>query len=332
MPTLITFINENDSEPRIDQAIVSYLLGQGLIQGVTRSQVKGWIDHGAVRIAGALIQKSGIKLKVGELVELEVPDPEPSLLQPYSFDLPIVYEDDELLVIDKPAGISMHPGAGNRTETVVNALLGRQGEQLLEEEMLKSDRPGIVHRLDKDTSGLVVVAKTLNALNKLSAQFKEHSVTRCYQALALSTPRAKRLINQQSAGVIDAAIGRHPVKRKQMAVLNHGGRTAITRWQKLEELAFGCLLELRLETGRTHQIRVHLDHIGSPVIGDPIYGNCSVLPPALQKAAAEFGRQALHAVSLGFEHPVNRERLEFKSELPLDFVNLLACFRQYIGA
>jgi 23S rRNA pseudouridine1911/1915/1917 synthase len=223
----------------------------------------------------------------------------------------------------------MHPGAGNRDETLVNALVHRFGEQVV---FLSSGRPGIVHRLDKDTSGVVVVARDVETLNALSAQFAARTVGRAYKALVFSTPRAQRQINLSDRGKVDAAIGRHPTKRTSMAVVKEGGKRAVTNWGVVERMPYGTLIVARLETGRTHQIRVHMNHIHSPVIGDLTYGDFSGLPHELRMNAQRFGRQALHAYRIEFEHPVTKERLSFESPLPEDFRKLIDEFRAWKGA
>jgi len=242
--------------------------------------------------------------------------------------LEVLHEDESLLVINKPAGLTMHPGAGNRAHTLVNALVAHFGAGSTPELFSSgvTGRPGIVHRLDRDTTGLVVVAKTAHALHSLSRQFATRTVGRAYCALVLSTPRGLRAVNTVDGGTIDRPIGRHPTKRTLMAIAAEG-RRAVTHWRVLERFAYGTLIEARLETGRTHQIRVHFDSLGCPVIGDKTYGDFSPLPQTLRRAAERFGRQALHAQVLEFDHPVSHKRLAFSGEPPSDFAALLEAFR-----
>ncbi|NLF26131.1 MAG: RluA family pseudouridine synthase, partial [Deltaproteobacteria bacterium] len=225
----------------------------------------------------------------------------------------------------KPANLSMHPGAGNPDRSVLNALIGhfKPGSAGFSDPA----RLGLVHRLDKDTTGVVVVAKTPAAMAMLSAQFSERSVKKVYQALAFVTPRGRRLVQLSAKGRIDAPLGRHPKRRTSMAVVAEGGRSAISDWECLELMPYAALLEVKLLTGRTHQIRVHLQHIGSPIIGDALYGEFSGLPKPLLEAAKAFGRQALHACCLEFNHPLTKERLMFESPLPMDFQELIKVFR-----
>lgn len=331
MPKELVFTCSDSGEVRADQSILRFLSEQLPELAVTRSQIKGWIADGAVLINQRPARKAGAIVKRGDQVKISLSDNPSAELQPYNFEVAVVFEDAQLLVLDKPAGISMHPGAGNRSETLLNALLARGCGSLNMAQFGQSERPGIVHRLDKDTSGLVVIAKNLASLNCLAKQFKQRTISRLYQALVLSTPRAKRLINQQQQGQISTMIGRDPIRRKQMAVLEQGGRQAVTNWRRLEQFSYGCLVELSLQTGRTHQIRVHLNWIGSPVIADPVYGDFSALPARLKLAANSFGRQALHATRLGFDHPISGERLEFCSALPPDFAALVEIFKSYAG-
>jgi 23S rRNA pseudouridine1911/1915/1917 synthase len=296
--------------------------------GPSRSQIKAWIERGGVTVSGRMVTKAGTLLSVGDVVEVMAPAAAPVGLPPLELPLDIVYEDTSLIVLNKPAGLTMHPGAGNREHTLVNALIahfrGGAAPELFSTEA--SGRPGIVHRLDRDTTGLVVVAKTTAALHALSRQFAARTVGRSYCALVLSTPRGLRAVNTADAGTIDRPIGRHPTKRTLMAIAAQG-RRAVTHWRALERFAYGTLLEARLETGRTHQIRVHLESIGCPVIGDQTYGDFSALPPSLRRAAERFGRQALHAQTLEFDHPVTRARLSFSGPPPSDFMALLEAFR-----
>ena len=256
-----------------------------------------------------------------------MPEPEPAEPGGENIPLNIVFEDDEIIVIDKPAGLVVHPAAGHATGTLVNALIAHCGDSLSGIGGVK--RPGIVHRLDKDTTGLMVVAKTDRAHQALAAQFADHGRTgplqRGYLAFVWGAPARPK-------GTIDAPIDRHPKSRDRMAV-RANGRDAITHWQVLERFAgkdgkpVASLIECRLETGRTHQIRVHLAHIGHPLLGDAVYGTgfktkASRLPPAAREALEGLGRQALHAYLLAIEHPKSGQRLEFRSELPADLVRL----------
>ena len=290
---------------------------------ISRSRVERMIESGYVSVNGKVISKPSFKVEQGDIVDVEAPLEKPTHLEPYQFKLTIMFEDEHLLVIDKPAGLSMHPGAGNRDETLANAVVSHVGTS--QAKVGDVERPGIVHRLDKDTTGVVVVAKSSSALALLARQFAERTTDRAYTALVYTTPRAKRVVQINDEGRVDAPIGRHPTQRKLMAI-NEKGKSAVTDWQVLERFSYGTLVRCKLQTGRTHQIRVHMNSIGSPVIGDPVYGDFSNLPRELLEAAGRFGRQALHASTLAFAHPVSGQRLSFESALPADFIELLVCF------
>jgi 23S rRNA pseudouridine1911/1915/1917 synthase len=252
-----------------------------------------------------------------------------SHLEASDFPLDIMYQDDDVVVINKPAGLSMHPGAGNRSNTLANALVGHLVKGAEFEQL--PERPGIVHRLDKDTTGVVVVARNVAAHTHLSEQFRTRSVSRAYKALVLRTPRARRLLDQSDSGTVDLNLDRDPFHRTRMAIVDEGGRRAVSHWHVLERMDYGALLDIKLETGRTHQIRVHMAAIQSPVIGDKVYGDFSALPAKLKTLADKFGRQALHAYRLEFDHPVSTKRLSFVSELPTDFEELIAAYRSLKG-
>ncbi len=289
----------------------------------SRSRLKALIEDGRVSCAGATISEPSYRVKPGQSFTLTVPAPVAAAPVAEPIALDIVYEDAHLLVIDKPAGLVVHPAPGNPDGTLVNALLAHCGTELAGIGGVR--RPGIVHRLDKDTSGLMVVAKTDAAHSALTGQFSARTVIRAYAALVWGVPRPPR-------GEIEGNIGRSPRNRKKMAVLKRGGRTALTRYRVLR--AFGAtasLVECRLATGRTHQIRVHLAHRGHAVIGDATYGGgarqarARALDPATAAAIAGLGRQALHARSLGFRHPASAEALEFESDLPNDIRDIIDC-------
>jgi 23S rRNA pseudouridine1911/1915/1917 synthase len=278
----------------------TYLAGR--LPQMSRSYIQKLIGGGHVSVNGKPT-KSGYQVAAGDGIVVDIPPPEPGPLQAEDIPLNIVYQDDDLLVIDKPAGMTVHPAPGSRSHTLVNALLSRFKDLPAGGDML---RPGIVHRLDKDTSGLIIVARNRAALNKLAAQFKSRSVTKTYIALVRGhlTP---------DSGFIDAPIGRDPQNRKRMAVVD-SGRPARTQYRVKKYVGDCSLLEIRLETGRTHQIRVHLAAIGYPVVGDATYG---VKSPHLS-------RQFLHASKLGFRLPSNNKYVEFESPLPDDLEQALA--------
>jgi 23S rRNA pseudouridine1911/1915/1917 synthase len=275
---------------------------------LSRAQIRRLIDAGRITIAGAQA-KPARRLRLGERVAGRVPPPAPSDVEAEPIPLSIVFEDAALAVVDKPAGLVVHPAAGRRGGTLVNALLWHCRDLAGVGDRL---RPGIVHRLDRDTSGLLVAAKTDAAHRGLAAQFKAHSIEREYLALVRGAPG-------RESGTIDAAISRHPSDGKRFTAdarltRSRRSRRAVTHWRVERRLGEFTLLRVRLETGRTHQIRVHLASAGLPVVGDPVYGGG-------RQAGRRFGleRQALHAALLGFEHPVTGERLRFRSELPEDF-------------
>ncbi len=288
---------------------------------ISRSQIKRLIEQGQVKVGGKK-PKAGQRLKTGEEVALVIPEPRSPEVRAEPLPLTIQYEDSHLLVIDKPAGMVVHPGAGNYSGTLVNALLhhcrdlGGIGGVL---------RPGIVHRLDKDTSGVLVVAKNEATHRGLSEQFKSHSPARKYLGIVFG--------QLSGEGQVDSRIGRHPVDRKKMSARPRKGREARTHWKVLERFPGFCLAEFRLETGRTHQIRVHLSSIGHPLLGDPTYGGrrglAAIEPPPLRQGLQKFPRQALHAATLGFTHPAGGAYLEFSSPLPADMEEALALLRKW---
>lgn len=287
---------------------------------LSRSQLKKIIDDGLASLNGGPA-KAGLKLKGGESIEVSLPSATPVEALPQDIPLKILYEDRHLIVIDKPAGLVVHPAAGHAHGTLVNALLhhchdlaGIGGEL----------RPGIVHRLDKDTSGVMVAAKDDATHRHLAAQFKVHSITRRYLALVHGVP-------DTPTGTVDSPIGRHPVHRKKMSGQSRdGGRRAVTHWRVLKNYPQDrlALLELTLETGRTHQIRVHFSEMTRPIVGDPVYGNASrtktLTDPELRQRVLRLSRQALHARLLGFIHPITGEYLEFSSPLPDDLNRIVS--------
>jgi 23S rRNA pseudouridine1911/1915/1917 synthase len=281
--------------------------------------VKALIESRRVALAdGRTIEEPSRKVKTGERFVVDVPEPQPAEPQAQAIDLDILHEDSDLLVLDKPAGLVVHPAPGNPDHTLVNALLAHCGDSLSGIGGVR--RPGIVHRLDKNTSGIMVVAKNDFAHQRLAKLFAAHDLTRIYKALVWGAPKAAK-------GTIDAAIGRHPIDRKRMAVRRTSGRSAVTEYWI--ERRFGpplapiaSLIGAKLETGRTHQVRVHLAHLGCPVVGDPVYGRKSRIanqPESLRS----FGRQALHAAVLEFRHPRTGRQMRFASELPQDFGRLV---------
>ncbi|MCP5412169.1 MAG: RluA family pseudouridine synthase [Alphaproteobacteria bacterium] len=300
----------------------------------SRSRLQQLLEQGAVCLGGRTIKDANHRVKPEDVYTVAVPPAAPALPQGQDIPLAIVHEDKDLIVIDKPAGLVVHPAAGNPDGTLVNALIGHCGPGMLS--IGGEERPGIVHRLDKDTSGLLVAAKTERAMASLAKQFANHTIERAYHAVVWGAPR-------QASGLIESQIGRNPFDRKRMSVLRSGGKTARTRYQVLEkfgppERPFASLVECRLETGRTHQIRVHLTHLGHPLVGDPQYGRARAAPraktPAEEAAftaATEFSRQALHAYVLGFQHPSLHKTLRFESPWPADFAALVAALRGLSG-
>ncbi|HWD50124.1 MAG TPA: RluA family pseudouridine synthase [Rhizomicrobium sp.] len=297
---------------------------------LSRARLQGLILNGAVTRDGATIKDVNTRVKPGERYDVNVPAPTPADPQGQDIPLNVLHEDKELIVIDKPAGLVVHPAAGNPDGTLVNALIAHCGASL--KGIGGVARPGIVHRLDKDTSGVLVAAKTERAMASLSKQFAAHTAERAYNAVVWGSPRA-------SEGIVEGNIGRNPFDRKRMAVLRGQGREARTRYRVLERFGektrpFASLLECRLETGRTHQIRVHLTHLGHPLIGDQTYGKAHRPPRAKSSEeerafteAANFPRQALHAWLLGFQHPTLHKQMRFESPWPADFASLVAALR-----
>lgn len=291
------------------------------LPALSRSRIQALIKAGHVSEGARTITEASHRVKPGQSFAIFVPESEDALPQGEAIPLVILHEDEHLIVIDKPAGLVVHPAPGNATGTLVNALIAHCGETLAGIGGVR--RPGIVHRLDKDTSGVMVAAKTDAAYAGLQAQFATRTIERAYAALAWGVP-------QPRAGEIEGAIGRSPRNRKKMAVVARGGKRALTRYRVIRTLGGGAasLLECRLETGRTHQIRVHLASRGHAILGDPLYGTAHPaasrrLPAETRKAVAAFPRQALHAATLGFVHPGSGRMLRFKSELPPDMNELL---------
>lgn len=311
-------------------------------EDLTRSRIKAMIETGAVSRNGAVFTDPSWKIHLGETYSLTPPQIEPATPQGEAIALNIVYEDDDLIVVNKPAGLVVHPAAGNWTGTLVNALIFHCGKSL--SGVGGVARPGIVHRLDKDTSGLIVAAKHDRAHLRLSEEFSVHNIERVYDAIVVGSPRP-------AVGTIDAPLARSRGDRKKMSTVREEDdrpdqRRAVTHYRVVETYgrararlagdALASLIECRLETGRTHQIRVHLSHIGHPLIGDPAYGRGPGLAglkpgdPAAERAIAAlaaFRRQALHARILGFNHPITGEPLHFEAAPPADFVHLRDALR-----
>lgn len=283
---------------------------------ITRSAAVRLIEDGGVRVDGKPAPKR-LKLTGREMVEADVPDPVPAEAQPEDIPLDIVYEDTDIIVVNKPAGMVVHPAAGNPTGTLVNALLWHCGERL--SGIGGVIRPGIVHRIDKDTSGLLVVAKHDEAHLTLAAGLKDHAIARVYSAIAIGNLR-------EDDGTVDAPIGRHPTDRKRMAVIRDGSaREAVTHYRVTERFEGFCCVECRLETGRTHQIRVHMASLGHPLLGDPVYGGDKT---AFERHHASLIHgQCLHARELHFVHPRTGEPMRFTAPLPTDFAAVLEILR-----
>jgi 23S rRNA pseudouridine1911/1915/1917 synthase len=303
-----------DGGTRLDR-----LLAQHLPQ-LSRSRVKALVVAGHVTAEGATISDPSHRVKPGQKFAITVPEARPAKPQAQAIALDIVYEDADLVVVNKPAGMVIHPAPGNPDMTLVNALIAHCGDSLsgIGGEL----RPGIVHRLDKDTSGLIVVAKNDPSHRALSRAFAAHDIERAYLAIVWGTP-------VPAAGEISGNIGRHPTDRKRMAIVARGGKAALTRYRVLRRLGpAASLVECRLATGRTHQIRVHMAAIGHPVVGDPTYGRMtavrsSVLGEGTRRAIHDFHRQALHAYLLGFQHPRGQTPVRWETEIPSDMKDLI---------
>jgi 23S rRNA pseudouridine1911/1915/1917 synthase len=307
-----------DAGMRIDKFLAAYL------PELSRSRIQSLIGQGHVTCQGQTIQDASGKVKQQHVYQVTIPAPTPSYMPAQAMALDIVYEDEHLLVINKPPGLTVHPGAGNPDMTLVNALLAHCGTTL--SGIGGVARPGIVHRIDKDTSGLLVVAKHDAAHLALSEQLAKRTLKRTYAALVWGTPK-------QKSGTITGNIGRSPSNRKKMAVVKSGGKPAVTHYKVSKNFNVASLIECQLETGRTHQIRVHFAHIHHPLVGDPVYGQSTVsrlkaippksLSPSAREALLAFHRQALHAAALELVHPATQKIMRFTCELPSDMKALL---------
>ncbi len=307
-------VSEKDRGRRLDQFVADSELD------LSRSQVKRWIEAHAI-LLNDRPAKPGSHLKAGDRVSCTLPAPTPLSVEPEPLPLTILYEDPSVIVVDKPAGMVVHPAAGNPSGTLVNALLYHCRDLAGINGVL---RPGIVHRLDKGTSGVMVVAKDDEAYHHLTKQFKNRAVEKVYLAIA-------RGIFNRDEGKVDADIGRHPSERKRMSTHTRRGRPAVTTWKVRERFDGFALLEIHPQTGRTHQIRVHLSSMGHPLLGDPLYGrrgrSGTGQDPVLRGHLERLGRQALHAHRLGFIHPRTGERVEFVSPMPQDMKEVLEGLR-----
>ncbi|MCU0668170.1 MAG: RluA family pseudouridine synthase [Myxococcota bacterium] len=302
-------VGEADAGRRLDAALAA-------LAGIARAQAARWIDDGRVRCDASPARAASQRVAAGSVIEAEPPEPAPLAAAPEAIPLVVLHEDTDLIVIDKPAGLVVHPAPGHASGTLVNALLHHCRDLAGIGGVL---RPGIVHRLDRGTSGVMVAAKRDAAHAALAAQFKDHSIERVYLALVRGTPGS-------DAGDVDRAIGRHPRDRKRMSVQTRSGRAAATHWRVLERFSRAAvtLLEVRPASGRTHQIRVHLASIGLPIVADPVYGRGG--------DALGLERPALHAAVLGFTHPASGERLRFEAPMPPDLLAAVDTARRREGA
>ena len=303
----IKLLEVSEEEGRLDKYLSDKL------ENMTRSYLKKLISDDKAVLVNGNPAKPNYKLKPGDIIDLAVPEPIELEIKAENIPLDIVYEDNDMLVVNKPQGMVVHPAAGNYTGTLVNALLYHCGDSL--SGINGEKRPGIVHRIDKDTSGLLLVAKNDNAHQKLSSQIKEHSLTRAYKALVHGNIK-------QDSGRIDAPIGRHPSDRKKMTITDKNSREAVTNFRVIERYGRYTFVECILETGRTHQIRVHMSKNGHPIVGDKTYG--------VKKEEFNLAGQLLHAYKVGFIHPVSGEYMEFVSELPDYYMNVLDRLRNFI--
>lgn len=303
-------ITDDLANLRLDQALVK------MLPDYSRSQIQEWMKNGDVKINDKLVKTRAV-VKLGDTIEVDATLRVQASWEAEAIPLEIVYEDEEIIVINKPAGMVVHPGAGHQEHTLLNALL-YHAPQLQE-----LPRAGILHRLDKDTSGLLIIAKTENSLKNLTNQLKKRTMVREYQTIVTGV-----LV---SGGTVDEPIGRHATQRMRMAVTD-AGRTAITHYRVMERYRAHTRLKIRLETGRTHQIRVHMAYINHNVVGDPTYGGQLYIPkgvtPALRDELRQFKRQALHAFALGIIHPVTKEPMRWEVELPDDIQVLIKAFKQ----
>jgi 23S rRNA pseudouridine1911/1915/1917 synthase len=293
---------EKDKDQRIDKFLSERLTGK------SRSYIQGLIQEGNVKVGNKAV-KSNYKIKTKDIISVNVPEPIELEVKAEKIELDVLYEDEDLIVINKPQGMVVHPAAGNYSGTLVNALLNHCKDLSGINGVI---RPGIVHRIDKDTSGVLVIAKNDNSHHRLAEQLKDHSMKRVYIALVEG-------VLKSDEGTVDAPLARHPVERIKIAVVS-GGRRAVTHFRVIERFSANTLIECRLETGRTHQIRVHMAHTGHPLVGDPVYGHKK------QKIKAE--GQLLHAKVLGFIHPTTGQYMEFQSELPQYFDKVLTFLRK----
>jgi 23S rRNA pseudouridine1911/1915/1917 synthase len=299
--------NKEDAGTRLDAWLAANL------EDITRSAAARLLEEGRVTLVGGKSPAKNYKVTGSETIEVCLPDPAPVDVAPQEIPLDVVYEDGDVIVVNKPKGLVVHPAPGHPDGTLVNALLHHCGESLsgIGGEL----RPGIVHRIDRDTSGLIIAAKNDFAHQKLAAQLQDHTLARVYRCIV--TGRLK-----EDAGTVDAPIGRHPADRKKMAVVS-GGRSAVTHWRVLERFPGFTYVECRLETGRTHQIRVHMAYTGHPILGDTVYG--------AKKPVPGLRGQCLHAVGLTFLHPRTGEEMELKCGLPEEFENQLRKLRSQNG-
>ena len=301
---------------RLEPAHAGWRLDRALAAAVptlSRERLKSLIRSGAVEAEGKAVRDPATKVRGEEALRVAVPEPSPPHNEAQDIPLTIVFEDEHLLVVDKPAGLVVHPAAGNLDGTLVNALLHHCAGQL--SGIGGVARPGIVHRIDKDTSGLLVVAKTDVAHEGLAKQFAAHSIDRRYLAIVNGVPNT-------SEGAVDLPLARSATNRKKIAVVEgRRGKRAVTHWKRMQLLRDAALVECRLETGRTHQVRVHMASLGHPLLGDPVYGRSGKTHGKLLNEL-KFHRQALHAAELGFTHPVTKRRLSFSSPMPPDMQEL----------
>jgi len=304
-------ISDDDRALRLDVFV------SGKYPSLSRSQVKKMIEDGEIRLNGLVVSKAGLKLRTGDVVEFALRPAQPWQVAAQDIPLHILYEDRHLLVIDKPAGMVIHPAPGHREGTLVNAILHHCDDLSGIGGVI---RPGIVHRLDKDTSGVLLVAKNDETHRHLSEQFREHRVKKTYKALVFGSP-------VEEEGTITLPVGRHPEDRKKMSTRSRRGKEAVTRWRVAGRYGETTLLDVDIETGRTHQIRVHLSSMGHPVVGDRVYGGGgrlkSVRDQALRARLSAMPRQALHAWRIAFSHPVDKREMEFVAPLPEDMRHLM---------